>query len=294
MILNFKGAKRAFKYAANFCKIDETAPEFCDFTATGLPSNARQTQPARRATPLQTALPLICVFICIYVIFVAESIAVWLAVWWDPHRMERQPALQDHFFELIRECDWLPRPSHKWMVAAGLVVGLRQRAVPFVSWWARVGTIWCILRTLRIVTFLLVVLPSPAPGCYIDRFEGTWEGRGWWHTMLMAKINGGCNDLLFSGHVTFTTHALLAIYYTPGYKKFALLLSPIWFMHALGVINDHKHYSVDVWLAVMITTMVWRIVYLEGCINASSVPIHTTWVCGISKSQSIERVVLPR
>ena len=54
-------------------------------------------------------------------------------------------------------------------------------------------------RTVRIVCFMLTVLPSPKPGCYLRRFPPVPSS---WTEFIRVGFRemmgrGGCNDLIF-------------------------------------------------------------------------------------------------
>lgn len=62
-------------------------------------------------------------------------------------------------------------------------------------------------RVIRTISFLLTVVPNSVQNCYAQRFPvppptDTWE---WIWVGLMPRSNGGCNDLIISGHATITS-----------------------------------------------------------------------------------------
>ena len=57
-------------------------------------------------------------------------------------------------------------------------------------------------RIVRIICFLLTVLPSPKPGCYLRRFPPVPSS---WTEFIRVGFRemmgrGGCNDLIFRSH----------------------------------------------------------------------------------------------
>ena len=110
---------------------------------------------------------------------------------------------------------------------------------------------------------MITILPNPQKGCYAANFppvpSSTWEfiliGFG-------AKRGHGCNDLVISGHGVVYAVVPLAIqtfYPLPLRHSGATIIS--W----LAVIKlclqetvDKTHYSVDMFLAVVIACLVWH------------------------------------
>lgn len=116
------------------------------------------------------------------------------------------------------------------------------------------------LRAIRVISFLLTVLPSQNPDCYRHRFPpppGDWMS--WIEVGLRPQSNGGCNDLIVSGHATvLTTFACLSASVS-GHPLFVL---SIWSMLAIDFcleVFEGFHYSVDMWLGALFGCMLWRI-----------------------------------
>lgn len=116
------------------------------------------------------------------------------------------------------------------------------------------------LRAIRVVSFLLTVLPSQNPNCYRHRFPPPPEDwMSWIEVGMRPQANGGCNDLVVSGHATvLTTFACMAASLA-GHPLFTL---SIWSMLAIDFsleVYEGFHYSVDMWLGALIGAMMWRI-----------------------------------
>jgi PAP2 superfamily C-terminal len=116
------------------------------------------------------------------------------------------------------------------------------------------------LRAIRVVSFLLTVLPSQNPHCYRHRFPPPPEDWiSWIEVGMRPQSNGGCNDLIVSGHATvLTTFACLSASVS-GHPLFAL---SIWSMLAIDFcleVYEGFHYSVDMWLGALFGCMLWRI-----------------------------------
>ena len=68
-----------------------------------------------------------------------------------------------------------------------------------------------IARVIRTISFLITVLPSQYPACYFHRFPTPPEDWSSWLLVgLTPRVNGGCNDLIISGHATITTIVTVA------------------------------------------------------------------------------------
>lgn len=56
-----------------------------------------------------------------------------------------------------------------------------------------------ISHMIRVICFLVTVVPSPKPGCYAHRFPPVPDN--WWDFIIVGfdsmKGSGGCNDLIF-------------------------------------------------------------------------------------------------
>lgn len=118
----------------------------------------------------------------------------------------------------------------------------------------------CVIsRGIRCVCFMLTVLPNPKPGCYMKRFPPVPQSFLEFLTIGFQKMKGtgGCNDLIFSGHCALWT--LTPLLYHSYYKsKCCWLLWLALVQTSIRTVLEHHHYSVDMFLAVVITTLVWR------------------------------------
>eukprot|EP00879_Flechtneria_rotunda_P013945 GHRR01014564.1.p1 GENE.GHRR01014564.1~~GHRR01014564.1.p1 ORF type:complete len:201 (+),score=33.85 GHRR01014564.1:1051-1653(+) len=117
----------------------------------------------------------------------------------------------------------------------------------------------CFSRILRTVCFMSTVLPSPRPGCYRHRFPAPPED--WWGIIVVGirelRGFGGCNDLIFSGHGAFWTMGPLVFQtYYPNKFSAGLLWTAL-VQTSIRDVIDKQHYSVDMFLAVVVTWAVW-------------------------------------
>lgn len=115
-------------------------------------------------------------------------------------------------------------------------------------------------RVIRTVAFMCTVIPSQRPGCFERRFPSVPSS--WTQFLIIGftkmRAMGGCNDLIISGHAIVYSVAPLAVqsYYGPG-----LTSSLLWAAVAYNCLRapyTKQHYSVDMFLAVAVTALVWN------------------------------------
>lgn len=118
-----------------------------------------------------------------------------------------------------------------------------------------------IARAIRTISFLITVLPSQNPHCYFSHFPlpppEDWST--WLMTGFIPQVNGGCNDLIISGHATVTS--TLACLVTSIVGK-PLFTSALWALVAVDYmveIYEGFHYSVDMWLGAIIVNFIWTV-----------------------------------
>jgi len=112
-----------------------------------------------------------------------------------------------------------------------------------------------IVRSLRICLFSLTVLPSPRRRCH---FRGPINP-------FKARIDGVCNDLLYSGHVTVYTITgisltLLSRNYSSKSIRYLFRIC-VWFyviQRIILTILQRHHYSIDMFLGFLVTLLVWQ------------------------------------
>lgn len=116
------------------------------------------------------------------------------------------------------------------------------------------------LRLVRVISFLLTVLPSQNPHCYRSHFPpppDDWIS--WIQIGMLPEAHGGCNDLIVSGHATVLTTFCCVATSVAGNR---LLSISLWLLVAIDFlieIYEGFHYSVDMWMGALIGTMMWRI-----------------------------------
>lgn len=81
------------------------------------------------------------------------------------------------------------------------------------------------------------------------------EGTSWYH--LLKKAGGGCNDLLYSGHMLVAV--LTAMAWTEAYGGFSSALVWLLVLHsAQREIRERHHYSVDCIVAIYVGILLWK------------------------------------
>lgn len=81
----------------------------------------------------------------------------------------------------------------------------------------------------------------------------------WYH--LLKKASGGCNDLIYSGHMLVSV--LTAMAWTEAYGGFSSILIWLLVLHsAQREIRERHHYSVDCLLAIYMGIFLWKMIGL--------------------------------
>ncbi|RCV33627.1 hypothetical protein SETIT_7G097500v2 [Setaria italica] len=94
------------------------------------------------------------------------------------------------------------------------------------------------------MSFLVDIL-RPIPG----------EGPSWYH--LLKKASGGCNDLMYSGHMLVAV--LTAMAWTEAYGGWISVAIWLLVLHsAQREIRERHHYSVDCIVAIYVGVLLWR------------------------------------
>jgi len=81
------------------------------------------------------------------------------------------------------------------------------------------------------------------------------EGASWYN--LLKKAGGGCNDLLYSGHMLVAV--LTAMAWTEAYGGFSSAFIWILVLHsAQREVRERHHYSVDCVVAIYVGILLWK------------------------------------
>jgi hypothetical protein len=114
-------------------------------------------------------------------------------------------------------------------------------------------------RFVRTVSFMITVLPSQKEKCYFSHFPvpPPQEWLSWIMVGFTPQVNGGCNDLIISGHATVT--ATMACFVTSVVDRpmFSVALWLLVTMDYMVEIYEGFHYSVDMWLGAVLVNFIW-------------------------------------
>jgi hypothetical protein len=122
-------------------------------------------------------------------------------------------------------------------------------------------------HALRTIAFMITVLPNPRLHCYARNFPPVPSSvREFIAIGFSAKRGSGCNDLVISGHgVVYAAVPLAVAEFYPFRWTGAPWIPPPAAVAWAGVVKlclqevvDKTHYSVDMLLAVAVTTLVWE------------------------------------
>ena len=143
---------------------------------------------------------------------------------------------------------------------------------PFQVLWRAIWVVSFTI-TLRCTSFLITILPSPAPHCSQEEFAPQTEPGP---IFSYFNTGSGCSDLIFSSHQMYGLIAALAVhFYTvkdlrtfqPSRRERLLKYAFIVFMwvivlwEALTIVRQHSHYSIDVFTALYAVPMTWIVFY---------------------------------
>jgi hypothetical protein len=116
-------------------------------------------------------------------------------------------------------------------------------------------------RFIRVMSFVLTVLPSQSKRCYVSRFPVP-PPSDWLEWILVGVrpySSGGCNDLVISGHATVVS-VLACISASIGADPY--FQACLWSMVALDFlaeVYEGFHYSVDMFLGTVLVCLLWRV-----------------------------------
>eukprot|EP00535_Pseudo-nitzschia_heimii_P010624 CAMPEP_0197176888 /NCGR_PEP_ID=MMETSP1423-20130617/2668_1 /TAXON_ID=476441 /ORGANISM="Pseudo-nitzschia heimii, Strain UNC1101" /LENGTH=498 /DNA_ID=CAMNT_0042626331 /DNA_START=70 /DNA_END=1566 /DNA_ORIENTATION=- len=120
-------------------------------------------------------------------------------------------------------------------------------------------------RSIRTISFLITVVPSQNPMCYFSHFPpppDDWYS--WLKVGLIPQVDGGCNDLIISGHATVTSTLACVVTSVVGKSMFTTAIWMFVSMDYFVEIYEGFHYSVDMFLGVMLVNFLWSVLsFLE-------------------------------
>mmetsp|Transcript_35092 Transcript_35092/g.73085 ORF Transcript_35092/g.73085 Transcript_35092/m.73085 type:complete len:496 (-) Transcript_35092:535-2022(-) len=128
-------------------------------------------------------------------------------------------------------------------------------------------------RTIRTVSFLVTVLPSQNKFCYRQHFPYPLptDWLEWFWVGLLPSKYGGCNDLIISGHATVTSTLACVASSVSDDVVFCIALWTMVVLDYMVEIYEGFHYSVDMWLGMVLVSLLWRVLQpVEGASQSAS------------------------
>ncbi|KAG7358509.1 PAP2 superfamily protein [Nitzschia inconspicua] len=255
---------------------------------------ASRPDPQNKASPTTTArqqqfnksLPLRTVFATFLMIAVllTENFFVWVVSatykpsYEDPSRLPKP--LQDNgqitMRYIIHQVLQLSKRdvvrlrnmiSVEWILVSGLGLSLvaieMQGAKMKRNLWSmamRAVLTLAAARFIRTISFLITVLPSQSPRCYFGHFPypPPTEWSEWILEGMKPQVNGGCNDLIISGHATVTSTLACLVVSIVDKPLFTTALWMFVAMDYMVEVYEGFHYSVDMWLGAVMVNFIWR------------------------------------
>jgi hypothetical protein len=157
--------------------------------------------------------------------------------------------------------------SVEWILVSGLglslvAVELQGTAMRRNLWTMALRGIFTltIARCIRTFSYLITVLPSQHPNCYFNHFPPPPEDWGSWLMVgFIPQANGGCNDLIISGHATVTSTLACIVTSIVGKPLFTTALWMFVAMDYMVEVYEGFHYSVDMWLGAVLVNFIWTV-----------------------------------
>ena len=139
---------------------------------------------------------------------------------------------------------------------ATLLSPLRKSSAYFVQIIWRALLVCSITIILRCVSFLLTILPSPAPQCEKALFDppsSTVE------IFFKFDTENGCSDLIFSSHMMYGLLATcVVVHYVDRYQSLlAALCLSLNIAEGFCIVAQERHYSIDVWASFYAVPLTW-------------------------------------
>lgn len=205
-------------------------------------------------------------------IVVLENFCTWATSASDVRKYEYTP-LQDNV-ELLLLKSFDRFPSLRWVVVGAWRVDMHTLLAAFVALClspafdalpysgfgmaSRFMDTIAFTHLIRTVAFMITVLPNPQLDCYRRNFPPVPDTLSEYIAIgFGAKRGHGCNDLVISGHGAVYAACALGIATYCGRRGSGFLAWLGVFKLCLQEVVDKTHYSVDMFLAVVTTVLVW-------------------------------------
>lgn len=130
-------------------------------------------------------------------------------------------------------------------------------AMPGVIVLQRASQAMTVAMGLRVLTFMVTLLPNPADYCHGDSWD---PPQSVLEIFSRIKFTGSCGDLLFSGHTSHGMVIMLAVIrYAPGVRFAKVLAIGSMILLCISLLAFKAHYSSDVLVAVYVNMMIWQL-----------------------------------
>jgi len=184
---------------------------------------------------------------------------------YDFYGVGDQPLLVDLIFEI----GFLSEEKWGWtseLITFGILAGtviwclspfiVEKRGFYATFVLRRYLVVMSIAFVIRIVSFLITILPSPGPQC---RSDSPLYNPPTTAVDILFRIDAleGCADLVFSSHTAYTVTSSLLYWKYGSRLGMKILLSSAVIVVGILISLLRKHYSVDVWLAWTIIPLIW-------------------------------------
>lgn len=177
-----------------------------------------------------------------------QTLMVYLLPWWNPMMADvteyiTLPGADSFAFTIIL------------IIIIGCFARIKTKNANILIYTGIYCKIMAITRIIRVIAFSIVLMPNPKMNCYLEKFRVPERTSQMILDMLKFR-NAGCNDLVISGHTLFIWVTLKLISDIIG-KFTAYSCRVIVFIVLLNIIMIKNHYSVDVFLGIVVAEFVW-------------------------------------
>ena len=96
----------------------------------------------------------------------------------------------------------------------------------------------CVMIFLRMIANRVTILPRSDDTCELNQ-----------------SFDGGCNELMFSGHTALTVLLCLFIYEDKSFMKYVLIMLSL--MQMCIMVSTKAHYTVDVYIGTLVAMLIF-------------------------------------
>jgi len=177
-------------------------------------------------------------------------------------------------------------PSNGLLYSVGTIAGIvalsplftnviiRNKSVRVIQILWRGLVVCSFTVVLRVVSFLITILPSPAPHCSQGTFDPPKTASD---ILFKFDTENGCSDLIFSSHMMYgiTAASIVTLYVLKKpTEEFVMSKREKWLKYSLiflvwaiviaegfCIVAQESHYSIDVWNALYAVPLAWIAFY---------------------------------